>query len=67
MPVLTVKIFVIILAALSVIHFIGDWVTRRKRQKRGVVLKQWIDKQDKSAKVIYREVPIRLAHPRESN
>ena len=67
MPMLTLKIFVIILAVLAMIHIIGEWVDRRKRQKRTTVLKDWIHKQDKPPRVIYRKVQIRLAHQRESD
>jgi hypothetical protein len=34
MPMLALKIFVIILAVLTMIHIIGEWIDRRKRQKR---------------------------------
>jgi hypothetical protein len=67
MPMLTLKIFVIILAVLAMIHMIGEWVDRRKRHKRIAALRTWIDRQDKPPTVIYREVQIRLAHSRESN
>ena len=65
MPMLTLKIIVIILAMLAAIHLIGEWVDRRKRQKRTATLKGWIEKQDKPPSVIYRKVQIRLAHPRQ--
>ena len=64
---LTLKIFVIILAVLAMIHVIGEWVDRRKRQKRTAALKDWINKQDKPPTVIYRKVQIRLAHQRQSD
>ncbi len=64
---LTLKIFVIILAVLAAIHIIGEWVDRRKRQKRTAVLKDWIHKQDKTPTEIYRKVQIRLAHQRLSD
>ena len=67
MPMLTLKIFVVILAVLAAIHVIGGWVDRQKRQKRTAVLKGWIQKQDKPPTVIYRKVQIRLAHSRESD
>ena len=67
MPMLTLKIFVIILAVLAIIHVIGQWVDRQKRQKRTAVLKGWIQKQDKPPMVVYRKVQIRLAHQRESD
>jgi hypothetical protein len=67
MPMLTLKIFVIILAVLAIIRMIGVWVDRRKRQKRTAALKTWIDRQDKPPAVIYRKVQIRLAHSRESD
>jgi hypothetical protein len=66
MPLLTLKIFVVILAVFALIQAIGEWVDRRKRQKRTAVLKDWIHKQDKPPAVIYRKVQIRLAHHRES-
>lgn len=62
---LTLKIFVVILAVLAMIHIIGEWVDRRKLQKRTAALKDWIHRQDKRPTVIYRKVQIRLAHPRE--
>jgi len=65
MPMLTLRIFVIILAALAMIHMIGEWVDRQKRQKRAAALKGWIQKQDQPPTVIYRKVQIRLAHPRQ--
>jgi hypothetical protein len=64
-PMLTLKIFVIILAVLAAIHVIGEWVDRRKRQKRTAALKDWMHKQDKPPTVIYRKVEIRLAHQRQ--
>ena len=67
MPMLTLKIFVLILAALAMIHIVGEWVDRHKRQKRTATLKGWIEKQDKPRTVIYRKVQIRLAHSRESD
>jgi hypothetical protein len=67
MPMLALKVFVIILAVLATIHLIGEWLDRRKRQKRTAVLKTWIDRQDKPPAVIYRKVQIRLAHPRGSD
>ena len=67
MPMLMLKIFVFILAVLAMIHIIGEWVDRRKRQKRTAVLKGWMHKQDKPQAVIYGEVQIRLAHQRESD
>lgn len=67
MPMLTLKIFVIILAVLAMIHMIGEWVDRRKRQKRTAALKTWMVRQDKPPAVIYRKVQIRVAHPRESD
>ena len=66
MPLLTLKIFVVILALLALIHAIGEWADRRKRQKRTAVLKDWIHKQHKPPAVVYRKVPIRLAQQRES-
>ena len=65
MLMLALKIFVVILAVLAMIHIIGEWVDRRKRQKRTATLKGWIEKQDKPPSVIYRKVQIRLAHPRQ--
>ena len=67
MPMLTLKIFVSILALLAVINVIGEWLDRRKRQKRTAALKTWISSQDKPPTVIYRKVQIRLAHQRESD
>jgi hypothetical protein len=67
MPMLALKIFVVILAVLAMIHLIGEWVDRQKRQKRTATLKGWIEKQDKPPTVIYRKVQIRLAHSRESD
>jgi hypothetical protein len=67
MPMLALKIFVVILAVLAMIHLIGEWVDRQKRQKRTATLKGWIEKQEKSPTVIYRKVQIRLAHSRESD
>jgi hypothetical protein len=65
MPMFTLKIFVIILAGLAIIHVIGEWVDRRKLEKRTTALKDWIQKQEKPPTVIYRKVQIRLAHQRE--
>ena len=65
MPMLMLEIFVVILAMMAMLHLIGEWVTRRKSQKRTAALKQWIQGQDKPPGVIYRKVQIRLAHPRE--
>jgi len=48
---LTLKIFVVILAVLAMIHIIGEWVDRHKRQKRTATLKCWIEKQDKPSTV----------------
>ena len=67
MPLLTVKIFVAILAVPATIHVIGEWVTRRKGQKRTEALKGWIQRQDKPPAVIYRKVQIRLAQSGESD
>ena len=67
MPLLTLKIFVVILAVLATIHVIREWVARRKGQKRTIALKGWIQKQDQPPAVIYRNVQIRLAHSRESD
>jgi len=66
MPILALKIFVILLAVLAIIHLIGEWVDRRKLQKRTTVLKDWIHTQDKPQTVVYRKVQIRLAHPPQS-
>jgi len=65
MPMLTLRIFVVMLAVLALIHVIGEWVDRQKRQKRAAALKGWIQKQDKPPAIIYRKVQIRLAHPQE--
>ena len=67
MPLLTLKIFVVILAVLATIHVIGEWVARRKGQRRTIALQGWIRKQDKPPAVVYHKVQIRLAHPRESD
>jgi hypothetical protein len=67
MPMLTLKIFVVILAVLAMIHIIGEWVDRHKRQKRTATLKSWIEKHDRPATVIYRKVKIQLAHSREAD
>ncbi len=67
MPLLTLKIFVVILAVPAIIHIIRQWVTRRKGQKRTEALKGWIQKQDKPPAVIYRKVQIRLGYSRESD
>ena len=67
MPLVALKIFVVILAVLATIHAIGEWVARRKRQKRTAVLKGWIGRQDPPPAVIYRQVQIRLAQQRESD
>ena len=67
MPMLTLKIFVVILAVLSLIHIVREWVDRRKLQKRTSALKDWIYSQDKPPKVIFRKVNIRLAHQRDSD
>jgi hypothetical protein len=67
MPMLALKIFVVILAVLAMIHLIGEWVDRQKRQKRTATLKGWIEKQEKTPTVIYRKVQIRLVHSRESD
>jgi hypothetical protein len=67
MAMLALKIFVVILAVLAMIHLIGEWVDRQKRQKRTATLKGWIEKQEKTPTVIYRKVQIRLAHSRESD
>jgi hypothetical protein len=64
---LTLKIFVIILAVLATIHMIGEWVDRRKRHKRAAALRTWMDRQDKPPTVIYRKAQIRLARSRESD
>ncbi len=65
MPILTLKIFVLVLAVLAVLRAIGEWADRHKRQKRIAILKGWIQKQDRPPTVIYRKVQIRLAHPRQ--
>ena len=67
MPVLMLRTFVVILAVLATIHAIGEWIIRRKRQKRSVSLKGWIQQQVKRPTVIYRKVEIRLAQQRESD
>jgi len=67
MPILTLKIFVLVLAVLALLRVIGEWVDGYKRQKRTAVLKGWIQKQDKPPMVVFRKVQIRLAHPRQSN
>jgi hypothetical protein len=67
MPILALKVFVIILAVLAIIHMIGEWVDRRKLQKRTTALKGWIDQQDKPPTVVYRKVQIRLAQPGQSD
>jgi hypothetical protein len=67
MPILALRIFVVILAVLAMIHIIGEWVDRRKRQKRTAALNGWIHKQEKPPTVIYRKVQIRLAHSRKSD
>ena len=56
MPMLMLKAFVVILAVLATIHIAGEWVTRRKRQKRTDALKGWIYRQNEPSTEIYREV-----------
>jgi len=67
MPMLVLKTFVAILAVLTTIHMAGEWVARRKRERRNHALKGWIYKQNEPPTVIYREVQLRLAHQRETD
>ena len=49
---LILKTFVVILALLTIIHMVGEWITKRRRQRRAATLKDWIHKQDKAAEIV---------------
>ncbi len=67
MPMLMLRTFVVILAVLTTIHIAGEWVARRKRQKRTDALKGWIYRQNEPPTEIYPEAQIRLTHQQEAD